>query len=175
VPGRVRRSSRLARFLAADPAAPRSQSAVRRCRPLQGILIVSSNAARSLISRCRPRLAAARPRRTAQGRAMTRAADPLRAAIRVWPLTVMMMVREVITESGRHPDRCVARPLPNESASLRRLRIGCSSAHRTPCSVSPVATVTESAVLSSGAQCQSRHEGVMRTHHGPDCQRWLAV
>jgi hypothetical protein len=44
---------------------------------------------------------------------MIRAGDPLWAAIRVWPLTVMMMVREVITVSGRHPDRYAARPPPN--------------------------------------------------------------
>jgi hypothetical protein len=34
---------------------------------------------------------------------MTRAADPLSAAIRICPLTVTMMAREVITERGPHP------------------------------------------------------------------------
>jgi hypothetical protein len=45
---------------------------------------------------------------------MTRAADPLPAAIRISPLTLTMMAREVITERGPHP-----RSLRRESAACR--------------------------------------------------------
>jgi len=49
---------------------------------------------------------------------MTRAADPLPAAIRICPLPVTMMARDVITERGPHPGS-----LRRESAAERRIGI----------------------------------------------------
>ena len=103
VPGRVRHSSWLARRPKSARPPARGQFAVRRRRQVQRILTVSINAAaRSPISRCRPRFAA-RSRDLQPGRGLTRAADPLPAAIRICPLTVPVMAREVITERGPHP------------------------------------------------------------------------
>ena len=112
VRGRVRHYSWLARRSKPARSPARGQCAVRRRRQVQRTPSIGA-AGRSLISRCRPRFAA-RSRDLQRGCDMTRAADPLSAAIRICPLIVTMMARDVITERGPHPGS-----LRRESAAER--------------------------------------------------------